>query len=507
MASLRIDLNSKSENIVRSASPGFRSNGLNKNTAESNRKAALDNLSKLNPAKPKRKGLIWKILLGVLLLCGIGGGVYYYLSTDKNAPPNSIIKNINKRVTNVVKPKLQQDENGHTNFLLIGKDTREYSQGLQNTDTVMVGSYNNETGDILLISIPRDTYVKYPDYRRINSIYATAERQEKGSGVESLKVVVKDITGLDVHYWGVVDLGGFKKAIDIVGGVDVDVENAFVDYSFPADTGGGYRTVRFEEGMQHMDGKTALDYARSRKGTNGEGSDYSRARRQQKVIKAFLAKISTMENLNLQTILDLQKAFNDTVTYSPVGVNDIRAALDQMDKTNPEMITSLVLDPSLNNGQLIERINPAITGGAYVIGPKAGLTDWSKVQAYVQGVIKSPSLYREAAKIYTYNGGLGYTKTNTETNDMRKALSALSIIYAGNNNADDVYDVVILVNNEKPETIKALKENLEADGFVVDIVREITGFGPRHKEDISIVFGTPKPVEEVPAETTETTTN
>jgi len=91
---------------------------------------------------------------------------------------------------------------------------------------------------------------------------------------------------IPIHYYIRIDFSGFEKIIDEVGGIKVHVDNSFTDYQFPTDDH-KYQVISFEEGLQTMDGSTALNFARSRHGNNGEGSDFARAQRQQKVIQAL----------------------------------------------------------------------------------------------------------------------------------------------------------------------------------------------------------------------------
>ena len=100
-------------------------------------------------------------------------------------------------------------------------------------------------------------------------------------------------SGIGINYFVGVDFDAFKQAVDAVGGINIDVPAGFTDNQYPAgecDEGNcGYETVRFNAGVQHMNGATALIYARSRHGNNGQGSDFARSRRQQQIIVALKA--------------------------------------------------------------------------------------------------------------------------------------------------------------------------------------------------------------------------
>jgi len=94
---------------------------------------------------------------------------------------------------------------------------------------------------------------------------------------------VEELVGEEIQYYAMIDLKGFVNLIDSLDGTYINVENSFTDYMYPADNNVGYQTVTFTAGPQTMDGDIALKYARSRHSMdNGEGSDFARARRQQK---------------------------------------------------------------------------------------------------------------------------------------------------------------------------------------------------------------------------------
>src|SRR5690606_17112238 len=107
---------------------------------------------------------------------------------------------------------------------------------------------------------------------------------------------------------------------DAVGGVDVNVERAFVDYEYPIEgrenaypISSRYKTLDFKVGMQHMDGQTALEYARSRHAAGVEGTDFARSQRQQKVITAFKDKVFSTKTLtNPSALLNIASSLGES---------------------------------------------------------------------------------------------------------------------------------------------------------------------------------------------------
>lgn len=214
-----------------------------------------------------------------------------------------------------------QKTEGRTNTLLLGVAGADH-EGSSLTDTMIVFSIDPINKDMVLVSIPRDIWM--PDLRdKINSAYAYAEAKQQGSGFGEARKAVETVIGVPIHYTVKIDFSGFKKIIDILGGIDVEIAQSFTDPMFPIagkenDECGGDRTyacryeiVTFTEGTEHMNGKRALTYVRSRHAEGDNGTDFARSQRQKAVIAAFkkkLVKSATWSNRALITkLLDQMK--------------------------------------------------------------------------------------------------------------------------------------------------------------------------------------------------------
>lgn len=148
---------------------------------------------------------------------------------------------------------------GMVNVLVMGTD-----DGGQRSDTMMIVSMNGHTGQVNILSIPRDTRVKIGNsYQKINAaIGIGAQEVQKGNLKEPEELPiekVKLLTGLPIHYFATVDLDGFKAIIDALGGVDYNIPY-HMDYDDPTQD----LHIHFEPGMQHLDGQAAHDYVRFR---------------------------------------------------------------------------------------------------------------------------------------------------------------------------------------------------------------------------------------------------
>ncbi len=300
-------------------------------------------------------------------------------------------------VTNVVKgsgEKLKETD-GRTNILLLGVDGRTAGGmvGSQLTDTIMLISVGKDAGDAVTISVPRDLWVRSSSggYYKINELYATYGGKD-GSGTAEVVSAVADVLGIPVHYHLVVNFALFKQVIDILGGVEVNVENSFTDALYPIEgmedaqpESARYETISFTQGVTKMDGDLALKYARSRHGDNGEGSDFARARRQQNLLRAVKEKA-----LSAQTLLDFSKVRALYELYSKnldtdLDLSSLQLFYDLAKSNSFDNMRSVVLDDGSeveNGGLLYSPADLTLYGGKYVLIPKAG--DYSQIHAHVQ---------------------------------------------------------------------------------------------------------------------------
>lgn len=180
--------------------------------------------------------------------------------------------------------------------LVVGLDRRPGETGLAyRTDTMMLISIDPATNSIGILSIPRDLYVEVPGYselQRVNSPMVLGELRQVGYGPELMKQTVQYNLGIRVHDYVAADFNTFITIVDAIGGIDIDVPYAISDPEYP-DMYYGYDPFYIRAGRQHLDGATALKYARTRHGDN----DFARAERQQAVIYAIRDKILSFNML------------------------------------------------------------------------------------------------------------------------------------------------------------------------------------------------------------------
>jgi len=189
---------------------------------------------------------------------------------------------------------------GYTNFVLFGGDSRkgEVEKNL-NTDTIIIVSLNNETKEVKMVSVYRDTLLDTGNnsIRKCNSAYAA------GGPAQAINMLNKNLD-LNIQQYVTVDFGAVSDVVDMLGGIEVDVSeaewravNKYID-----ETGmvaGKKANHMTHAGLQTLDGVQATTYARIRKGV---GDDYARTERQRLVIqkvfeKALKANFSTLNKI------------------------------------------------------------------------------------------------------------------------------------------------------------------------------------------------------------------
>lgn len=187
---------------------------------------------------------------------------------------------------------------GKTRFtvLVVGLDRRPGETGLSyRTDTMMLVSIDPTLKTLGILSIPRDLYVEVPGYRelqRVNSPMVLGELQRPGYGPELMMQTVQYNLGIRVHDYVAVDFNTFITIVDAIGGLDMNIPYPISDPQYP-DMNYGYDPFYIKAGFQHLDGKTALKYARTRHGD----SDFARAQRQQAVLYAIRDRVLSLNML------------------------------------------------------------------------------------------------------------------------------------------------------------------------------------------------------------------
>lgn len=171
--------------------------------------------------------------------------------------------------------------NVRMNVLVLGVDQLiETDDNGQRSDTMFIMMFDPEQGTCSLLNVPRDTRVQmeingHPDYFKINAAYTFG-------GVKNTMKVVEEFLGIRLDKYLLIDVNGFKRVVDAIGGVDL-----YVDRDMKYDDFKQGLHIDLKAGQQHLDGEHAMQYVRYRR----EYGDISRIRRQQRFLWAVQQKI------------------------------------------------------------------------------------------------------------------------------------------------------------------------------------------------------------------------
>lgn len=295
---------------------------------------------------------------------------------------------------------LQMDLDRRSNFLLLGNGVLGQNEGSDLTDTIIVGSYLHETNSVVLLSLPRDLYVKNDQVggMRINTVLSAGnDKLGPGEGIKVLEKEVEEMMGIDIHYTIQVNFNALKEIVDSLGGVEIDVQSAITDLSYPKDGTNGYDPFIIKKGLQTLDGETALKYARSRKTT----SDFDRARRQQQLIFAIKQKAMKREILSNPVKI---KALYDSVSSNMEMNLELRELIELArlgESVNRSNINSYVLNTeNAQCGGFLYEPRRDYYGGAAVLVPVGDSFDY--IQRFVSVVLDKN--FQKGSKIKVFNG-------------------------------------------------------------------------------------------------------
>jgi LCP family protein required for cell wall assembly len=398
----------------------------------------------------------WKwLFLGTLLVVFVAGGIYsgyLFYTTIKDFVAHA-------QLGMPVQPGLEQGRapqeelpdiaKERVNILLLGIDKRANEKGPSRTDTMIVVTIDPRSKTAAMLSIPRDLWVPIPGYseNRINTAHFLGERDKyPGGGPALAKKTVQYTLGVPIHYYIRVNFEGFEKIVDAIGGITIDVKEPIHDDKYP-DENYGYMTVDIPAGIQHMDGKTALQYARVRHGS----SDFTRAKRQQQVLKAIRDKVLSL-NIPLTKIPEILRIVGDSV-QTDLTLSEMYALAKLGREIPAENIKNAVIDETMTTPQ----VTP---DGAHVLIP-----DRARVRALVDELFSGPAsskagpsekdlIAQEAAKIEVQNGTLtpGLAQRTAEY------LKSLGYTVVSFSNADrfDYAKTVLIDYTGKANTVNAL---------------------------------------------------
>ena len=399
---------------------------------------------------------------------------------------------------------LKGEQRDRINILLLGMGGRQHEEGYL-TDTIMLVSLDIEDKKVAMMSIPRDLAIPIEDngFQKINSINAYAEMETTDSGGLAVSQAVSDILAIPIDYYLRVDFEGFVNIVNELEGVKVLVENTLEDHRYPIkgmETAENYEArfehLYIEKGWQHLDGETALKFARSRHAFGVEGSDFARARRQQIIIEAVKNKLISAHTIfNPSMIGDIIKEADNHISTNLKTWELIKLWKDFKDVGKNQIINK-VLDNG-PNGLLVDKIAET---GAYILTPRSG--DFSEIQYMVNNIFSDAPVevknvvIEEAATVEIRNGTWINGLASQTSLDLEKY--SFNVIRVGNSSKQNFQKSVIydLSYGEKEESLAILKKVLNAnvsfglpDWLVEDLEKDLQNEKNPVQPDFLVILG------------------
>jgi LCP family protein required for cell wall assembly len=309
---------------------------------------------------------------------------------------------------NVVIPPWDGKE--RLNILLIGSDQRP-DEGFWNTDTLIVVSVDPETKKVAMFSLPRDVVdvpiPSGPAQRVFGTVYAGKINSWFGAirgrddlypgsnrtrGYNGLKAILGELYGLDIKYFVEVNFEGFKKVVDAIGGVTVNVQVPVVDDRYPGER--GPTRLYIPSGLQHMNGTQALRYARSRHTSD----DFDRAARQQRLLMAMREQVDPIEII--PRIEELTNALKSAVR-TDIPPEELPKLLGLASEVDTRNIRSFVFAPPLYGTQVLN------SPRGYIILPDTAKISDAAERAFrgnPADETRRQKLSQEGAQVWVLNG-------------------------------------------------------------------------------------------------------
>lgn len=446
--------------------------------------------------KQKRVGLLKRslliliaVLLSLFLLASIG---------------KAMMSVRNLGITNVLSiagTELPTDENGYTNFLLIGQGDDSHD-GKNLTDTMIIASVDPKgTKSTVLLSLPRDLYMLDTEKMgkgKLNAMYRDYRSyllyQEGLSEDEASKQAIIELgneigrkVGLQIHHTVKVDFIAFTRAVDTLGGIDVDVPYDIEDLEYPNETY-GFEPFIIKAGPRHLDGATALKYARSRHTT----SDFGRSARQQQILSVMAHTAKENGVLTDPTaITSFMKIMSENVETTMtlrelIGAADIAQHLEKdhiiaMQLNDRNALYDYIIEP----GGFLYTPPRSLFDGASVLLPVSipeFPVTWRQIQAFAELLLRNRDLYLENPSIAVLNAGAPPGSAGRLSTELTRY--GFNVVNTENADTEKREDTIIVSSPEPDAILSRIAQllNLPLNNAPADLPLE-------QKERITIILG------------------
>lgn len=272
----------------------------------------------------KKKNVLLTILSTILLvLIGLGsiaGGILCakYVKDSKEPFSSDLVASFDEDTLETVAIKKEK-----YNVLIAGTD-----KSGKLTDVLMLAQIDPVNDKAVVMSIPRDTWIKYRGRSsKINEVYSAFYNKKEESGIEDTILAVKELTGIPVHHFVKIDTKAFRECIDELGGVDFNVPQN-MRYNDPAQE----LYINLKKGEQHLDGDKAEQLVRFRHYPNGDigriqvQQDFFHAIAEQKLKPKYISKIDDVYSIvkkNIETSMSLDDFVSCGAQMLEIGTENI----------------------------------------------------------------------------------------------------------------------------------------------------------------------------------------
>ena len=357
--------------------------------------------------KKKPKFFFWfvigVIVLALAFLASIALAYKFYSTSKKvidDGKKSNFIQSL-KDISSSDHKTLRGEERGRINILLVGLAGKNYP-GTNLTDSIIVASVNPKTYQTALLSIPRDLYVQIPDtksYTKINALYARTEDSDASgkTGISDLKETVSEITGQPINYYIALDFDGFKQIIDELSGIKIQVPKDIHDERYPGPNY-SFQTFDIREGLQNLNGETALKYARAR---HDEDGDFGRAYRQQQILEAARSKAFSLETiLNIPKMNDMLNTLGEHLR-TDIPLDELNTFVDLLKTIDTHTTINKVLDAGKPDSVMV--VSHVFLGGvrAFILIPRTGSYD--EIQDIAKNIFELDAIERKKQEIAKEN--------------------------------------------------------------------------------------------------------
>lgn len=465
--------------------------------------------------KPKKHKVLKRVLLILLLLILAGGAAVYFYFNDFIAKVTDGGNLLGFLFSDPDTP-LKKDDQGRTNIVIFGTegynmDDPNYDGGFL-TDSMMLLSIDQDSGDAKAVSLPRDLKASYTctGTGKINEVYFCEYSKNDGSEASrkeyetrasnKLGEAFTEVLGVDVHYHVHANWAAVIRIVDAIGGIDVVFTSEGQTWegdetTIETTSKKGLRDVNshgkvyidYPNGQViHLDGAQALGVARVRNAYGGYGAsngNFNREVFQQRILEAIVKKAKS-KNLtsDLVAVMQIKDAVGDNLR-TDFKDDEIKAVLkvaSNVDFTNLETISLYSTD---DKPAALMRTG-TINGISYVL-PTAGVGNYANIKSYIKRKLSAEAFTSENAQIAVMNGTSAYgiaSKEKTELENSGYIVSSTSNAPSDQSGFDGVR--VYQKNAKMSQTAEALKKF-----YNVDIITEIPDSLQSQGADFIVIIG------------------